>query len=797
MTETEYFSYFKPPIYIEGKQPEKSVTAKEIHNLIISDDLKQLTELVRMQPDKKSRAKVKTGKLPFATFSGQFHTKKDEALLMQSVYYCIDLDGIGNAEAIRAIILLILSGLKPSLIFVSPSGDGIKIVYRIDPDAGSHLEYFYTIESYIKELTGLQIDSNCKDVSRACFLCHDPEAYYNDNPDILGIEFLTTYKPTAHEPTPEPETIHEPTTESHRTALETLRAMIRNAKDGEKHYILIKAARLAGGYIKAGHITEAEAIECLESEIKKRNIDSFTNAQKTIKDGISFGKADPVNPKVSNTIEISVKEFAFDVFKFERKNDQAYLVGIYRNGIIEKLTELGYCKRYLSNNTYQFIKQDHNILEEVQPTQMKDELLDYLHLNFAEGLKFDYKGITVSVSNEKLIETFLNQSHLIFNEKFLEHLSTHTKPILRDTKTKAFFPFQNTIVSVKRDKITLIPYEELKEFAIWRKHILKRSFELIDTDGCEFEQFIINVSGGREDRFRAIVSAIGYLLHNYNNLTKGQAVIAYDETITDLKQPQGGTGKGIIQQALKQLRQVVKIDGKKFNENDRFCFQELDELTQIAFVDDVKADLGFDRFHSLLTEGINIEKKNKQATYLEPENSPKFYLTSNAIIKGEGSTNERRQFIIEFAPFYSDLLKRKVEPIIYTHGSEFFSNDWNQDEWNRFYNFMLQCCLFYLDSGLQYYAFVGLKQNKLRQYTSEEFCEWIAGRKLETNNEYNLATEYHDFKLTYYGEASDFKQRTFTIWLKQYANSEGLEIKNKRSNNVTTFKLVNKSTGLH
>src|ERR1017187_7258289 len=97
----------------------------------------------------------------------------------------------------------------------------------------------------------------------------------------------------------------------------------------------------------------------------------------------------------------------------------------------------------------------------------------------------------------------------------------------------------------------------------------------------------------------------------------------------------GGTGKGIIMQSIAQLREVVKVDGKKFDENDKFCFQEVSESTQMVFFDDVKPSLGFDRFNSILTDGMNVEAKNKPSRFIPPERSPKFYITSNSIIEGE------------------------------------------------------------------------------------------------------------------------------------------------------------------
>lgn len=71
--------------------------------------------------------------------------------------------------------------------------------------------------------------------------------------------------------------------------------MLRDAPDGEKHGTLLKAARLLGGYCAGGIINEAEAVNLLENEIAhKPNVDDLNQAYKTIRDGIEYGKAEPI-----------------------------------------------------------------------------------------------------------------------------------------------------------------------------------------------------------------------------------------------------------------------------------------------------------------------------------------------------------------------------------------------------------------------------------------------------------------------------------------------------------------------
>jgi len=62
--------------------------------------------------------------------------------------------------------------------FRSPSGDGFKIVYQCDPS--DHDAAFRSMDTHVRARYGLAPDPTGKDVSRLCFLSHDPAAVVND-----------------------------------------------------------------------------------------------------------------------------------------------------------------------------------------------------------------------------------------------------------------------------------------------------------------------------------------------------------------------------------------------------------------------------------------------------------------------------------------------------------------------------------------------------------------------------------------------------------------------------------------
>ena len=194
-------SVYRSPV--RNTLPLKSVSLFDIAKVIKSDKYKYVTEKLRSLTSKDEKALCKTTEFDYTTFSGAFSKRANDALLQHSNNFCIDFDHVGNNEAIRALKQQIRSVYEPALMFVSPSGDGLKVVFQIDITQGTHELYFTAFQHFFKITYNVEIDEKCKDVSRACFLCYDPECFTSDNPTILGREFITAYtttQPTTAQP---------------------------------------------------------------------------------------------------------------------------------------------------------------------------------------------------------------------------------------------------------------------------------------------------------------------------------------------------------------------------------------------------------------------------------------------------------------------------------------------------------------------------------------------------------------------------------------------------------------------
>ncbi len=184
------FSFYKAPV--NNLTPLKEITLEDVHKLIIGDKYRTIIDKLRGTTDKLKQNKIKVSQLDYVTFSGIFSTRSNSGLIQHSNLFCLDLDNLDNIPQTKT---KILGSLPPSLMFTSPSGNGLKLVYRINIGIAEHIEYYKTFEQFFKKQLNITIDDKCKDVSRACFLCYDSEAYLNKEAEILDDFFIDTFNP--------------------------------------------------------------------------------------------------------------------------------------------------------------------------------------------------------------------------------------------------------------------------------------------------------------------------------------------------------------------------------------------------------------------------------------------------------------------------------------------------------------------------------------------------------------------------------------------------------------------------
>ena len=184
-----------------GIKPESAGagTLQDVLAMLTNGQAKKQTIAVRAALAKANGAKkhptVDQAKkqLPGVTFSGEFTHRANSKLVRHSGLIQGDFDDVKDLDALW-------DKLKddPHLagIFVSPTGTGIKAIFRITVPADMEKaevvswhskQAFPALSDYCYKRTGLAIDGACREVARLCFLGHCDRAFINEDAAPLPI----------------------------------------------------------------------------------------------------------------------------------------------------------------------------------------------------------------------------------------------------------------------------------------------------------------------------------------------------------------------------------------------------------------------------------------------------------------------------------------------------------------------------------------------------------------------------------------------------------------------------------
>ena len=170
------FSFFRKPI--RNTEPLRCIGIPDIYRSIVGPYAKKQTEMLRSITDKDQARKYKAENFDFCTFSGIFRTRSNNGIAQQSDLLCIDFDHVADIPSLRE-RLLDDSCFETELLFCSPSGDGLKWIIQVFRKGWEHSRFFNAVLNYLVANGYPEPDKSGSDISRSCFIPHDPEAYIN------------------------------------------------------------------------------------------------------------------------------------------------------------------------------------------------------------------------------------------------------------------------------------------------------------------------------------------------------------------------------------------------------------------------------------------------------------------------------------------------------------------------------------------------------------------------------------------------------------------------------------------
>lgn len=736
---------------------------------------KELVKSIRLEKDKSQRNEIKKN-LPAICFSGIFTKRNDNSINSHSGLICLDFDGYSKKKELLQEKEKLSKDKFVYSVFISPSGNGLKVLVKVPQDVDNHVNYFNSLE---KHFNSEYFDKTCKNLSRVCYESYDPLVFINQNSSVWDkieeIEYkeVSVLKDAPTIPITDENKIVDilvtwwtkkyPMSEGQRNQNAFILAMAFNDYGINKSL----ASYVLNNYATKG-FNESEISRTIDSAYA--NTQNFGTKYYEDEEQVNNIKAKFRRGVTKKEIRQELEESEMDgaviesvltrvldensLKQFWTKNDKGTIkiVHILFKHFLEDNGFYKYCPEGSKN--YVFVKVTNNLIDHTSEKEIKDFVLGHL----------------LELDDSSIYNYFADNTRL-FKEEFLTLLSTIDIYFIADTKDSAYLYYRNCAVQITKDAIKPIDYLDLGGY-VWKDHVIDRKFDLCDVGDCDYKKFINNICNQNEERVNSMESTIGFMLHAHKNLSYCPAIILNDEVISD--NPEGGTGKGIFMNALAQMKKVVTIDGKSFTFERSFAYQLVSADTQILVFDDVKKHFDFERLFSVVTEGLTLEKKNKDAIKIPFAKSPKIAITTNYAIKGAGNSFARRKWELELFQHYN----KNFSPL--DDFGKLMFGDWNDEEWCGFDNYMIKCLQNYLGKGLQKSRFVNLKVRQLSAETCHDFIEWcglLDGTTHESPLKVGVKMNKQELYFEFISEYPDYGPKAkmtisrtkFYKWLTSYA----------------------------
>jgi hypothetical protein len=736
---------------------------------------KDLVKSIRSEKNKGERNELKK-MLPAVCFSGTFNKRNDSSIIEHSGFICLDFDGYEKQKQLLQDKESISKDKHVYSVFISPSGNGLKVLVKIPQEIDNHVSYFNSLE---KHFGSQYFDKTCKNLSRVCYESYDPLIYINENSSIWDkLEEVEYREVIQHQDAPTIPITDENKVVDILVKWWTKKYPMVEGQRNQNVFILAMAFNDYGinkslaGYV----LNQFETDDFSLSEIS-RTIDSaysnthnfgtkyyedeeaINNIKQSLRRGVSkkevrhqLEESDLDGATIDSVLNRVEEDNTKQVFWSKNDKGTIKIVHILFKDFLEDNGFYKYCPEGSKN--YVFVKVTNNLIDHTSEKEIKDFVLQHV----------------IDLDDMSIYNYFADQTRL-FREEFLTLLSTIDIYFIEDTKDTAYLYYKNCAVSITKGEVTPIDYLDLGGY-VWKDHVIDRNFKICDGSDSVYRKFISNICNGNAKRVLSMESTVGFLLHGHKNLSYCPAVILNDEVISD--NPEGGTGKGIFMNALAQMKKVVTIDGKSFTFERSFAYQLVSADTQILVFDDVKKHFDFERLFSVVTEGMTLEKKNKDAIKIPFSKSPKIAITTNYAIKGAGNSFARRKWELELHQHYS----KNYTPL--DEFGKLMFGDWNDEEWCFFDNYMIGCLQMYLKKGLQKSVFVNLKIRQLSAETTHDFIEWcglIEGQQSNRNLQAGVKLYKQDLYFDFVQEYPDYGPKAkmtisrtkFYQWLVSYA----------------------------
>ena len=431
-------------------------------------------------------------------------------------------------------------------VFISPSGNGLKVLVKIPNDAENHVKYFQSLENYYNSN---HFDTTSKNISRVCYESYDPLIYVNENSTVWETIEETEYREVIvnkDQPT-------IPITDENKIV--DILVKWWNKKypmiEGQRNHNVYVLAMAFNDYGINKNLAQYICNQYQSRDFPVSEIENTINSayQNTAKFNTKYYEDDEAITQIKQKLKrgvnkseirtqlarLDIEEDVIDAV-LERADDENKQMKFWvktEKGVVkiihyvfkEFLEDNGfykYCPEGSKN--YVFVKVTNNLIDHTSEKEIKDFVLEHL-----------------KTQDDFSVYNYFADQTRFFKEDFLTLLGTIDILFIEDTQDTSYLYYNNCAVRITKNEIKTIDYLDLGGY-VWKDHIIDRNYKEVPVQKCDYKRFINNICNKDSSRTTSMESTIGFLLHGHKNMSYCPAVILNDEIISD--NPEGGTGKG-------------------------------------------------------------------------------------------------------------------------------------------------------------------------------------------------------------------------------------------------------------
>lgn len=420
-----------------------------------------------------------------------------------------------------------------------------------------------------------------------------------------------------------------------------------------------------------------------------------------------------------------------------------------------------------------YIKIEGKIVTKVSPRIIREFTKQFLR----------EKGQPIEVLELVSMSTMLNDNNLV-------GLKAIDLDFTNYTDESQYFFFQNNIAEITANEIKLLPQNSkvIKKF-VWEQSVKKHNilpekpfFEInknalnkpviaILRNDSEYLNYLCNTSRvfwrdelevpfgenqtekqkyHEENRFNIAgecltdeqkqiqnahlcnkIFAIGYLMHRYKQDSFAKMVIVTDDKPKELEdEANGGSGKSVMFKGVDTLlsnRHWLEGKNKSF-ENDKHVLQGLTKENDYIIIEDAHPYFDINFVYNWITGSIVVNPKNSAPYEIHFDDAGKLVLTTNYGVRNFTASTKRRLLFVTTSDYYhadTDQYNEERKVSDDFGGKDLFKN-WTAAQWNKHYNFLLQCCQTYLAyRGEEFKAPANnIEANNIKASLGDAFTSW-------------------------------------------------------------------------